>query len=182
MAKSSKSPLSSSINSQLFPTDRVTDFSIGLNNVKDAAEKALYNLKDENSGDIIQNSLCLNMVPRYMYKISDNSIQRVNPGTSLGDIISSLVHISSRLELLEKEVELIKKRQDRVDITMKTDEDEIEHMGQHISAMENNLRCLRQTLTYGTFEEEDLPELEHCPLAGDSDQKKKTAESADNVK
>lgn len=152
--------------SHLTPTVKITDFSVGFRNVKEATEKALYNLKDETSGSITPNALCLDMVPRYIYNTSDECISRVNPVTSLGDIMASLVHLSSRLDVLESEIGTMKKKQDSFDVASKSNQEEFDHMGQHISAMESNLRCLRQTLTFGDIEEDDLPELEGCSLAG----------------
>lgn len=149
---------------KLTPTDKVSDFSIGFHNVKEASANALYNLKDDESGVVTPNALCLDMVPRYVYSGSKECIPRVNPATSLGDIIASVIYLSSRLEVLELEVGSIKKKQEVYEAKTKLDQDELDHMGQHISALETNLRCLRETLTYGELEEDDLPELESCPL------------------
>ena len=153
---------------KLTPADKVTDFSVGFHNVKDASEKALYNLKDESNGDVTPNALCLDMVPRYVYSEVEGCAPRVNPATSLGDIIASVIHIAKRLETLELEVGNLRKKHDAYDVKIKANQGEFEHMGQHISALETNLRCLRETLTYGELEEDDLPEMENCHLAGGS--------------
>jgi len=148
----------------LNPVAQVTNFSEGFSYLKEASDKALYDVKDEENGDIIQNVLCLDMIPRYVFhpsKTIDNN-PRINPATSLGDVFASIRFLSDKIDNMSNDIEFLKRRTENMIAKNEEDYHEIDHMGQHIAAMESNLRCLRETLTFGELEEIDIPRLKGC--------------------
>ena len=152
------------INQKQFPTEKSTiDYSIGYSHIKKATENALCPFKENENGNTTENFLRMELLPRYVNK-KNGDISRVNPSTSLGDIFSSIVYISNRLEIIEKDLEHISQRQEVILTHLEGETQETEHMQQHITAVENNVRCLRETLCYGELEEEDLPLLQGCSL------------------
>ena len=137
----------------IIPTKQVTDFSVGYKNVESSAKNAIYRFED--GKDVIENVLRTDLVPRYTYPNG-----AINLCTSLGDILCAITHLSSRIDKLETDMKNVKDSINKINKHVKEESEEVEDVVYHVVALENNLRSLRDTLTYGELEEEDLPILD----------------------
>lgn len=152
------------INPTQYPNEKsTTDYSVGHKHIKNAVKDALCLSKENEDGGVTENFLRMELLPRYVHK-KNGDISRVNPSTSLGDVFSSIMYISNKLENIEKDLEFVSHRQKAILSYIEGETQETEHMQQHISTIENNLRCLRETLCYGELEEEDLPKLQEYTM------------------
>ena len=131
----------------LTPTKKITDHSVGLKNIKDSTERALYELRDEETCTQVNTALCLDILPRYR---ADNE----NYSVSLADIFSAVVCLSDKIDGIIPRIENLEKNLPTSPELQNINE-EVNHMIRHISALESNLRCLRETLTV----EDSVPEI-----------------------
>lgn len=117
--------------------EKTKDFSLGLAHIVDASSSSLFTLKSE---DVI---LLFDTLPRYNTDKADDF--EVNPTTVFGDLFSAVCFLKDKVEKLEKkvsELEEFKKKTETEDVFKK-----FESLNEHMYAMENNMRCLRESLT-----------------------------------
>lgn len=125
---------------------KIIDHSIGLRNVKETAKRALYEMKDEETGMYVtQPVLNLNLLPRYNNDDDKLSVR-------LGDLFSAVMCLSQKMDSLNKRVVEIENNTP-VNEEICAIVEEQTQMIQHISALESNLRCLRETLTMSDSDE-----------------------------
>lgn len=137
--------------------EKVVDFSKGLQKIQDVSKTSLYNIRDETTGELIENVMRLENTPEY---VKDKNVLQAISVAHLGDFFAAITYMSSLLSAVEEKIRYIEEKQSIHEKITRTDHEELEHMEKHVSALETNLRCLRETLTY----EENLPPLEECPL------------------
>lgn len=127
---------------------KILDYSIGLRNVKESAKRALYDMKDEDTGTCVSQVLNLELLPRYNKDNDELSVR-------LGDLFSAVMCLSQKVDSLNKRVTEIE-HNSPVNEEISAIVEEQTHMIQHISALECNLRCLRETLT---ISDSDVPDV-----------------------
>ena len=134
---------------------KVTDYSIGMENITKASQEQLFDLIEH--GDLLyQNLLLYENIPRY---ISGDKNEIIDHQNVFGDIFSSNVYLNQQIKNLEKRILICENKNreltDKI-LQMRGDIDDLaknlnfirEKNDKHLEALENNLRTLKETLTY----------------------------------
>lgn len=126
------------------------DVEKGLSEVLQSTGKALYVMKTPD-GKIINTVLKIDQLPRYQFPGSTDCI---NPSVIMGDIFAAISTIDQKICSLDEKISnLQKQNSSEKGIILQKD---IADVKDRMSTLENNLRCLRRTIT---FEEETHSKL-----------------------
>jgi septal ring factor EnvC (AmiA/AmiB activator) len=139
--------------------------------------KGIINIKNILKKSLKDDTLDFDNVPEYL--LEDNT--SIDSEIVLADLFMAVVFLNTKVEDLEKKnrnlVKQISELRDETITastkTLKNIQDiekakrDIDHIDNHIVALEANLRVLRHTLTYeNDISENDLPKLKTCYLGG----------------
>lgn len=139
--------------------------------------KGIANIKNILKKSLEDGKLDFDNAPEYL--LDDNT--SIDSEIVLADLFMAIIYLNTKVEDLEKKnrnlVREISELRDETIIastkTLKNIQDiekaksDIDHIDNHIVALEANLRVLRHTFTYGNeISENDLPKLKTCYLGG----------------
>ena len=120
--------------------EKTKDYSVALHHIKESTIKNLYTLKVEET-EKCNTVLRIDKMPRYLYDEADEPPEiNLNMAAIFGDLFAAVCALTDMVKQLEKKIDEHEKKC--------YDTEYIDKATNHIKALENNLRCLRETLTY----------------------------------
>lgn len=132
---------------------KVTNMKRGLEFVETAVENQLMDMEDIHAGMKVENILCIQNLQRYTTHHPHTLSPSTDISTMMGDVFAAITHINREVKNLASVID--KQASDRAARSKhktKTDpkpsETPKDTLEERIASLENNLRCLRETLTY----------------------------------
>lgn len=132
---------------------KVTNMKRGMEFVETAVDQQLVDMEDTSAGMKIENVLCIHKLQRYTTNHPHTLMPSADIATITGDMFAAIMHLSQEVKSLKAAVEELRPQSSASASVASTTEvatpvSQVRSVEDRIASLENNLRCLRETLTY----------------------------------
>lgn len=131
------------MSSSNFKSTKVTDLTRGMKFVDKATDGHLVDAENTDSGVKVDNILNLKRLPRYTKFMFEDDSNSVNISTLAGDLFSAVAYLNHEMKVIRSQLEILTEKESPEEKTSPPTD-----ILKRIEALEENLRCLRESLTH----------------------------------
>lgn len=138
------------MSSSNFKSTKVTDLTRGMKFVEKATDGQLVDAENADSGVKVDNILNLRRLPRYTKFMFEDESNPVNISTLAGDLFSAVAYLNHEMKVIRSQLEILTEKDSEKESPKKESpekETPPSDVLKRIEALEENLRCLRESLT-----------------------------------